>query len=367
VLQSRGIQLPGHTFINPRSASVEHMHGWAGLPTAAKVAIIAGAAATGIGAAGALGAFGGAAGAGAGAGGAGAAGATGGILPTLTAVSGLPAGLGAGGVGAVGLGGGGLASGLLTNAGIGAAESKLQGGSWKDALIGGGLGAATGGLGGGTVAGGGYKAALTAMLKDPSTYLSLAGDVGSVLGKQEAGKAAGKVQQANVNSDADRTAVALYQAQQNAQTQAAQTDLQRKGFESQNRGSSAKQALIGSLLGGGVTPTSVGPGGASGGLLRSLNANPDALEALKTLGSQGRTAQTTPLAFEGGNQITAPKLTPVPQVDQGGVLSTLARVSELLGAASPYLQPQKEQPRLQVPAMPYQSGLQGQLPGERYV
>lgn len=82
VLAQRGMQLPSHSFINPRTQSVEGEHGWAGLPTLAKVGIIGGAAAGGLGLAGALGAFGG-------------AGAAGGAaaVPSLSVSEGLPAGL----------------------------------------------------------------------------------------------------------------------------------------------------------------------------------------------------------------------------------------------------------------------------------
>lgn len=163
------------------------------------------------------------------------------------------------------------------------------------------------------------------------------GDIGSVLGKQQEGAAKGKVDQATLNQGQDRNAISLYQAQQAAENQAAQTDLQRQQFGTQNRSSTAKQALIGALLGGGVTPTSFSGGQASGGLMRSLNGNPDALAAMKTLGSQGSQAQNTPLLFSGGEMVKPPAMTAMPQVDQGGIMSTLAKLGELAGTASPYL------------------------------
>lgn len=172
--------------------------------------------------------------------------------------------------------------------------------------------------------------------------LGAVGDASSVLGKQEAGKSAGKIQQADLNQRQDLSALQRYQMMQNAENQAAQTDLQRKQFDVGNRSASAKQALIGALLGGGVTPTSISPSGASGGLLRSLNANPDALAALKTLGTQGSTAQNTPLEFKGGNILPAPALTQVPKIDDGGFLSTLARIGELTGAIAPYIKPREQ-------------------------
>lgn len=170
----------------------------------------------------------------------------------------------------------------------------------------------------------------------------------SVLGKQEEGKAKGKVAQAELNQRQDQNALANYIAQQNAQNTAANTDLNRKQFESQNRSGTAKQALIGALLGGGVSPTSISGGKATGGLFQALQQNPEALMAMKTLGSQGSTAQNTPLQFQGGQMVAPPQLTTLPQVDNGGFLSTLARIGELAGAAGPYVKP-RSQPMDEIP------------------
>lgn len=169
------------------------------------------------------------------------------------------------------------------------------------------------------------------------TIASVAGDVGSVLGKQQQGKTQGQITQAQLQQQQDRNALDAYQTAQSAQNAAAQTDLQRKGFETNNRATTAKQALIGALLGGGITPTSIGPQGASGGLLRSLNANPEALAALKMLSSQASSAQSTPLQFSGGEMLKPPTQTALPKIDNGGFLSTLANIGQLVGAASPYL------------------------------
>jgi hypothetical protein len=167
---------------------------------------------------------------------------------------------------------------------------------------------------------------------------SALGSIGSVLGGQQAGTNNARIAQGQLNTANDRNAIEAYIAQQNAQDRAAQLDLQRQQFASSNRGTTAKQAMIGALLGGGMTPMSVTPNGVSGGLLRSLNANPEALAALKTMGSQASTAQNTPLSFTGGQILAAPKLTPVPQINAGdGVMGTIAKIAQLGGAASPYL------------------------------
>lgn len=183
------------------------------------------------------------------------------------------------------------------------------------------------------------------------TALGAAGDVAGVLGKQEQGAATGRAAQAQADLSHDRNAIDLYQAAQNAQNQSGALDLQRKNFEAANRSNSAKQALIGALLGGGVTPTSISPSGASGGLLRSLNGNPDALAALKMLGSQGASAQATPLQFTGGQVVPPPTLSQVPQIDNGGFLSTLARIGEIAGAVSQYIQPRQASPGMDAEQM----------------
>jgi hypothetical protein len=152
------------------------------------------------------------------------------------------------------------------------------------------------------------------------TVLSGVGDVASVLGKQQQGKAQGEVAQANAASDHDRNATSLYGTQQAAQNNAGQLDLQRQQFETGNRSAAAKQALIGALLGGGMAPTSIAGGQRSGGLFDALQKNPD--------------AQVKPTAFTGGELLKAPQLSAMPQVDNGGFLSTLANIGQLIAAPS---------------------------------
>ncbi len=165
-----------------------------------------------------------------------------------------------------------------------------------------------------------------------------AGAAGTVLGGQQAGANNARIAQGQLNQGQDRNAIDLFQTQQGAQNQAAQTDLQRKGFESSSRSTNALQGLIGALLGGGITPTSMNGGQASGGLLRSLNANPEALAAMKMLGSQGRDAQATPLSFQGGEILKAPTLSTVPKIDDGGgPLGTLTKLAQIFGAVQPYM------------------------------
>ena len=263
-----------------------------------------------------------------------------GILATLAGAGGAGGALASGAFGG-GAAAGGAASSAMPATTAGISGSVLPGAAVAAPTVAGGV--AAGGAGVGT-------AGILGTLEKLSKYYQMAGDVGSVLGKQQAGAAAGKIQQTDLNQRQDQNALARYVTEQNAQNTAANTDLQRKQFETNNRGATARQALIGMLLGGGTyQPTKVGPGGASGGLLNSLNANPEALAALKTLGTQAGTAQNTPLQFQGGNVLTPPPLTSVPKIDDGGWLSTLARIGELAGAASPYVKPK-------TPSMPGYEG-----------
>jgi hypothetical protein len=173
-----------------------------------------------------------------------------------------------------------------------------------------------------------------------SLALTALGGVGDVLGKQQQGQAQGQVTQAQVQQNQDRNALDRYQTMQGAQNQAAQTDLQRKGFESSNRGTSAKQALLAALLGGDYQGANVSVPGiknasVSGGLLDSLKNSAGARTAMQNLGQQASTAQTTPLQFHGGEMLAAPNLTALPEAGKSNsFLNTLARIAQIGGAAA---------------------------------
>lgn len=172
------------------------------------------------------------------------------------------------------------------------------------------------------------------------SILSGAASLGSVLGKQAQGDASAQVQQGLLNNSNNSNMIGLYGQQQNAQNQAAQTDLERQQFGTNNRSQVAKQALIGKLLGGGLQPTSISVPGIksaqfSGGLLNSLNSNPGALAAMQTLGNQASTAQNTPLKFTGGNLVTPPTLGAMPDVTKstakaktGGILQDIGAIGK---------------------------------------
>lgn len=162
-------------------------------------------------------------------------------------------------------------------------------------------------------------------------WVGLASAVASAYGKQQQGKATGAVQQAGVTQNQDQNALARYIAMQNAQNSAANTDLQRQQFTQNSRGTNAKQAIIGALMGG-FSPT----GSVSSGVTKAMTS-PEARAAMMELNRQGLTAQFTPPSFTGGNTLTPPPQTKLPDVGGNSFLTTLASLAQLAGAASPYL------------------------------
>jgi hypothetical protein len=177
------------------------------------------------------------------------------------------------------------------------------------------------------------------------------GAASSVLGKQQEGKAQGAATQANAQQAQDRNALQLYQAQQAAQQAAAQTDLERQKFSASEQGRNAKNALMSALLGGGMPRTSISvpgiqSGAVSGGLLDALKNNPDALASLSMLKGQANTSLASGPTFTGGNMVTAPTLTPLPDTTGGGnsFLSTLANIGQIAGAGYAGSQAIKKKP-----------------------
>lgn len=307
ILKAKGVQLPPHTFINPRTSAIEAEHGWAGLPTAAKIAIIAGAATGGIGLAGALGAFGGAAAAGAGGASAGGAG----------------AGIGAGTAGTLASTSLAGSAALPIAAGTSAATS--------GALAGAGLGGAA--AGGATAAGGGGILSTLGKLA-ASKGVS---NAGNVLGKQQEGAAHGRIAEGQLGQSYDRNAIDLYGAQQGAQNQAAQLDLQRKDYDAKSRSAAGKQALLAMLMSD-YRPSQVSVPGVtnaqlSGGMGETIKNNPAILSLLKSIADKGVTDQATPNTYTGGTVVPPPTLTPLPQEGKSGkILDTISRISQIYGA-----------------------------------
>lgn len=203
---------------------------------------------------------------------------------------------------------------------------------------------------GGSAAKGGAKLAMNL-----AKGAKAAGDIGSVLGKQQEGKAKGAADTADLTQAQDRNAISLYQAQQAAQNQGAQTDLERQKFTSDQQGVNAKRALLSSLLGGNLPRNSISVAGipqakVGGGMLDAIRGNPDALAALRNLQGQADKAQMAVPSFTGGSMVAPPSLTKLPDTGGGNsFLSTLANIGQLAGAASPYL-PEKKKPVIPMPS-----------------
>ena len=157
-------------------------------------------------------------------------------------------------------------------------------------------------------------------------WISLATAVANAYGKQQQGKAQGAVQQANVQGNQDQNAISRYIAMQNAQNSAANTDLARQQFTQKSRGTNARDAMVGALLG------NFAPSGAvSSGLVKGLST-PEARMAMSELNRQGLEAQLTPPSYSGGQILQAPALTPLPKVGGNSLLNTLAQLTQLAGA-----------------------------------
>jgi hypothetical protein len=242
---------------------------------------------------------------------------------TPTVTTGVPAGLGS--VGATGVGAGTSPwISALTNAGINAAKTKATGGSWTDTLLSAGTGAATGGFG----AGGSMS--WVDLLKDPDTYAAIA----QVAGQAAGGRSDQRIQESQATNSSNLADLALYSAAQNAQNQAGQLDLNRKGFTEQARGGRAKQALLADLLSNmqdvninvpGVTPANV-----TGGL-RPSAIGASGRGSLAELSKQALQAQLAGDKFEGGSILPTPQYKAMPE--QGGVEKTLDWIGLLGGLA----------------------------------
>jgi hypothetical protein len=175
--------------------------------------------------------------------------------------------------------------------------------------------------------------------------LEAAGGIGDVLGKQQAGAAKGAADTAQLTQGQDRNAINLYDAKQNAQNHAADTDLERKKFTTSDRSANFKQALIAELLGhGGGGLTMNGIPQTHGGFADALQGS-GAQAALASLGGAAHAAQDAPVAFQGGAMVNAPTLTAMPE--QSGTskfADTIARIAQLGGAAAPFIPKKKPQP-----------------------
>lgn len=275
------------------------------------IALMAAAGALGSGAVAGLGALGG----GAGAAGASAAGAGG------AGAAGAGAGAGAAGLGVTS----GIAGGVLPGAAVGIPSAAGLGA--------GAAGAAAGGAG---MAGTGSAGTLSSLMKYYDTAKkasALAGDVGTVMGKQAAGAASGRQVEDALLDNRDRSATSLYGTQQDAQNKAATTDLERKKFLETARMSRAQQAAMGDAFSH-YSPVSIDvPGIQSAKISGGLSLGQGGKDAMLELLKQARMAQNTPDTFTGGEAVPPPVLSTAPKAGAGeSFLGTAGSIAQILGA-----------------------------------
>lgn len=166
------------------------------------------------------------------------------------------------------------------------------------------------------------------------------GKAGAVAGAQQGGANNARIAQGQLDISRDRNVLDLYNSQQNAQNQAAQLDLQKKGYELDSRNRNAKTMLIASLLNGGMSPTSLSGGTASGGLAAKLRTDPGAMTAMRNLTEQADKAQMAPMdwsktyTYNGGQMVAPPTLSNPQKIDLGnkGLGNILTKIAQIAGA-----------------------------------
>ena len=170
---------------------------------------------------------------------------------------------------------------------------------------------------------------LSGLLKMIPVVGPIAGGIADMAGKSAGGAAAGRQQDTQNLLTQDQLRNQQYSTAQNAQMNAGQLDLQRKGFTEDARGGRAKQALIASILGGGFQPTQVSVPGIknaqiSGGLAESLK-NPGAQASMQELLKQALSAQ---LAGADGEQFSGGAILPPPAMS---ALPKAGKLENILG------------------------------------
>ena len=156
-----------------------------------------------------------------------------------------------------------------------------------------------------------------------------------------AGAAKGRETEANLNVSRDQLANQQYNTAQNAQFQAGNQDLQRKSFEEEARGSRAKQAAIADMLanfkGTSISTPGVRQSTISGGLNVNTPGVQQAMAKMREQALLGQLKGDTPggEGFTGGNILTAPTQTPIPQAGGWekfmGVAGQVAGLGSLIG------------------------------------
>lgn len=158
---------------------------------------------------------------------------------------------------------------------------------------------------------------------------------GQVAGAQAGGRAAGRQAEAGVNLNRDQLATQQYGIQQGAQNQAGQLDLQRKGFTEDARKGRAQQALMGDVFSH-YAPVDINtPGVPHAQVSGGLSIGAGGKQAMSELMKQALMAQMQGDTFTGGQQLTPPTQTPLPQPGKlDSFLSGLGTFGSLAGAVA---------------------------------
>ncbi len=152
--------------------------------------------------------------------------------------------------------------------------------------------------------------------------IDMVGDISKTASGAAKGAAAGRQVDTQNVITRDQLRNQQYGTHQSAEMNAGQLDMQRKNFTEDARGGRAKQALLASILGGGLQPTSINVPGIksaqiSGGLADSLK-NPGAQGSMAELMKQALAAQMDGARpggekFAGGAVLAPPSLSALPQ------------------------------------------------------
>jgi hypothetical protein len=240
------------------------------------------------------------------------------------------------GAGTMGVGSALGAGGMLgANALAGAANSTIQGGGAKGALLGAGLGAATGGIpGASTAAKAGTGMNWTELLKSVATNPDTYAAIGHIAGNASAGRSDQRMQDTANTNAFNNSDTARYQTEQAAQNQAGQLDLQRKMFSEDARPGRAKQAMLADLLSNlqdiSINVPGIQNANVTGGLRASTMGQTGKASAAE-LGKQALAKLLEGDTFTGGEVLQPNPMAPMPK--QGGTEKALDWIG-LLGAGA---------------------------------
>ncbi len=167
--------------------------------------------------------------------------------------------------------------------------------------------------------------------------------LGSILGGGGKASSDSRNNQAMQQLLQDKARTDQYGIGQDAQFQQANTDLARKGFEEDARGSRAKQAIIGALLGGGLQDVNIDTPGIPKTLI-SGGLRPSALGESGRAGGQMLNQQALMKmlqgdTYQGGNLIAPPQIRETPKAGWleklGGIAGTVGGIAGGLGTMFP--------------------------------